>query len=125
MSRNSKRYVKRIWRVPKNRGALECFATLVLKMMVKHGWPAHLQINEPFGNETAGGFSIHEQGRDGEELPADMQAAFEAACRIVAKTYRVEYRRYDNWADLTRAYRVTQGGHFREIQHGDISAARQ
>lgn len=117
--RSSRRYVKRVWRVPKDRGALEYFATLVLKLMVKHGWPAKLELLTGFGEDgdTRTGFFIHEQGEEGEELPPDMQGAFETACRIVAKTYRIEqgYQQYHNWADLTRDYRVTEGGYFREV----------
>lgn len=118
MTRSSRRYVKRIHRVPKDRGAVEYFATLVLKLMVKHGWPAKLELLQGMSDEgdTRTGFFIHEQGQEGEELPSDMQAAFEAACRIVAKTYRVEYQQLYNWADLAREYRVATGGHFREVK---------
>ncbi|WP_334193563.1 hypothetical protein [Pararhodobacter sp.] len=97
---------------------MEYFATLVLKLMVKHGWPAKLELLQGMTDEgdSLAGFYIHEQGEEGEELPPDMQAAFETACRIVAKTYRVDYQSYHNWADLTREYRVTTGGHFREVK---------
>lgn len=105
----NRRYLKRIWRVPKDRGALEYFATLVLKAMRKHGWPAKLDFDH-----QAGGFVIlHIDG--GEKLPSDMQKAFEIAVRITAKTRRVEVEQYDNWAAFLREYRVAPGGHLREV----------
>lgn len=106
---DNRRYIKRVWRVPKDRGALEYFATLVLKALVKHGWPAKLQLDP-----VTDGFLInHVEGGSG--LPPDFQEAFEIATRIAARTYRVEVTQYDNWAGLDRRYRVTAGGHFRPI----------
>lgn len=105
---SSRRYIKRVWRVPKDRGALEYLATLVVKALVKHGWPARWEP-VPFTD----GFVIkHIDG--GEELPLDFQEAMEIAVRIVARTYRVDVTQHLNWVGLNRRYRVAAGGHFRE-----------
>ena len=105
---SSRRYIKRVWRVPKHRGALEYLATLVVKALVKHGWPARWE-DVPFTD----GFVIkHVDGGDG--LPPDFQAAAEIAVRIVARTYRVDVTQHDAWVGLNRRYRVGAGGHFIE-----------
>lgn len=106
---DNRRYVKRVWRVPKDRGALEYFATLVLKSLIKHGWPAKLVLDP-----ASEGFLIH-QVEGGETLPPDFEDAFAIAVRIVARTYRVEVSRYANWCGLDHRYRETAGGHFRAI----------
>lgn len=105
---DSRRYVKRVWRVPKHRGALEYFGTLVLKALRKHGWPAKLELDP----QTDGFVVRHVEG--GDDLPADFQDAFAIAVRIAARTYRVEVTQFGNWCGLDRDYSVTAGGHFRE-----------
>lgn len=107
---SSRRYLKRVWRVPKDRGALECFATLVVKALVKHGWPARWQ---PVSGTD--GFVIYEQGQAVGDLPPDFQNAVEIAARIVARTYRVEISQHGNWIGLDREYTVGPGGHFRKV----------
>jgi len=114
---SSRRYVKRLWRVPKDRGALEYFATLVVKLMVKHGWPAKMKLLTGFEDGgSVSGFVVYEQGKDPGDLPPDMQEAMDIAVRIVARTYRVEFIQHFDWCDLAREYRVTEGGHFREVK---------
>ena len=105
----SRRYIKRVWRVPKDRGALEYLAALVTKALVKHGWPARFVLDP-----ITEGFLVHEQGRPVGPLPSDFQSALEAAVRITARTYRVDVAQYDNWVGLNRQYAVTVGGHFKE-----------
>lgn len=107
---DNRRYVKRVWRVPKHRGALEYFGTIVLKALVKHGWPAKLQLDP----ETEG-FLIAHVDQSG-ALPPDFERAFHIAVRIASRTYGVETTLYGNWCGLDRLYRVTEGGHFREIE---------
>ncbi|MCB5410305.1 hypothetical protein [Pseudogemmobacter faecipullorum] len=107
----SRRYVKRIWRVPKDRGALEYFATLVVKALVKHGWPAKW---EPV--LTTNGFEIQSHDH-GNNLPPDFLHAAEMAVRITARTYRVDVASYGNVYELARNYEVTKGGHFKEVKH--------
>lgn len=105
---SNRRYIKRVWRVPKDRGALEYFATLVVKALVKHGWPAKWEA-VPFTD----GFVIQSVDGGG-DLPPDFQNAAEIAVRIVARTYRVDVSQHLNWVGLNRCYRVAAGGHFRE-----------
>ena len=107
---SSRRYVKRVWRVPKDRGALEYFATLVTKALVKHGWPAKWEAS-PFTD----GFHILSV-YDGADLPPDFERAVEIACNIMARTYRVDVTVYGNWCRFNRSYRVAAGGHIREIK---------
>lgn len=107
---DSRRYVKRIWRVPKDRGALEYFAALLTKALVKHGWPAKYQI-EPLSD---GFLILHVDGLDG--LPPDMERAVEIAARVVARVYAVEILQHRNWVSLAREYRVGAGGHFVEVK---------
>lgn len=106
----SRRYVKRIWRVPKTRGALEYCATLVVKALVKHGWPARWQ-EVPF----TGGFEILVEGGNADPQP-DFIAAIEIAGRIVARTYRLDIVQHRNFIALEREYEVTVGGHFKEVK---------
>lgn len=105
---SSRRYVKRLWRVPKNRGALEYFAVLVTKLLVKHGWPAKWQ-EDP----QAGGFVLLSHD-DGENIPADFMEAIEIAVKITARTYRVEVAQYQNFVALSDAYAVTSGGQLKK-----------
>lgn len=110
---SSRRYVKRVWRVPKDRGALEFFATVVTKALVKHGWPARFEIDQDVPFWT--GFYICEVG-GGRDLPADFLAAVQIAAKIAARTYRVEIEVDGNFIDLAKAYELTSGGHLREIK---------
>lgn len=105
---SSRQYIKRVWRVPKDRGALEYFATLVVKSLVKHGWPATWEAVQ----HTDGFIIKHING--GGDLPPDFQQAMEIAVRIVARTYRIDVTQYSNWVGCNRPYRVAAGGHFRE-----------
>lgn len=105
----AQRYIKRVWRVPKDRGALEYFATLVVKALVKHGWPAKWEQAQ-----FTDGFVIYEQGKDTGDLPPDFQNATEIAVRIVARTYRLDVTQHYNWVGLNRPYVVTSSGHFKE-----------
>ena len=104
---SSRRYIKRIWRVPKDRGALEMFATLVVKALVKHGWPA------TFEKTDFDGFIIkHIDGAD--KLAPDFENACQIAARIVARTYDVQISISENWVGLDRPYIVTPRGTFKE-----------
>ncbi|WP_138919497.1 hypothetical protein [Oceanicola sp. S124] len=89
---------------------MEYFATLVLKALRKHGWPAKLELDYP----TNGFVIVPVDG--GDTLPPDFEEAFAIAVRIVARMYRVEVEHYRNWAGFLREYRVAPGGHFREVK---------
>lgn len=107
---SNRRYVKRVWRVPKHRGALEYFATLVVKALVKHGWPAKWRP-DPF---TGGFLILHVDG--GESLPDDMEHAARIAVRVTARMYRVEVVQSGNFVALDGHYEVTAGGHFKLVK---------
>lgn len=102
---SNRQYVKRLWRIPKDRGAPEAFGSLLVKAMVKHGWPVKLEV---IGQD---GFRVkHINGSD--ELPSDVQQALDIAARICSRTYRVEISQIENCVYLEQPYRVGAGGHF-------------
>lgn len=105
---SSRQYIKRVWRVPKDRGALEYLAALVVKSLVKHGWPAKASIHV-----GSGGFQIYHinHGPDG---PRDFMDAVAIAVRIVARTYRVDITEFGGFVVLQRAYVVTPSGAIKE-----------
>lgn len=111
----TRRYIKRVWRVPKERGALEFFATLVVKALVKHGWPA-VWHEEP----STGGFVVLVQGQ-GEEVPPDFAEAVGIAARVTARLQRVQIEHHKNWIALAKDYYVARGGHLREVKIHDLS----
>lgn len=106
----NRRYVKRIWRVPKDRGALDYLATLTVKLMVKHGWPVKWE-REPFTD----GFLVlsHDHGDD---LPPDIENALSVAVRIIARTYRIDVTHHRNFVELAHEYEVTKSGHFKKVR---------
>lgn len=107
---DTRAYVKRVWRVPKTRGALEYFATLLTKALVKHAWPADWELvphTDGFVIKTKGGSA---------DIPPDFMRAVEIATRVLARNYRVDVVQHSNWVGLNRNYAVTDGGHFKEIK---------
>lgn len=106
---SSRRYIKRVWRVPKDRGATPYLAALVTKAMVKHGWPARW---EPLP-AVPGFVVLCDKERD---LPPDFQAALEVAVRIAARTYRLDLTQTHGAVVFNRSYRVAAGGHFVEVR---------
>lgn len=118
---SSRRYVKRVWRVPRTRGpnkfeqypvpAWEFFAMLVVKLLVKHGWPAKFEQVQT----GVDGFVVvsHDHG---EALPPDFLEAVEIAVRIVARTYRVEIEHHENFVCLCCDYEITKGRHFKKVK---------
>lgn len=108
---SSRQYVKRVYRVPKDRGAPTYFAALVHKALVKHGWPATVElVPENWGE----GFQIlHTE--TGQEAASDFWQAAQVACRIVARTYRVDVDIGDRGLVIFhKEYTVTTGGFFKE-----------
>lgn len=105
---SSRRYLKRVWRVPKTRGPAEYLATLVVKALRKHGWPAEWKAAGPYD------FWInHDQEA---EPPADFVRAVGIAVRVIARAYRVDCTETQRFVTINRAYRVTDpGGHFKEL----------
>ena len=109
---SSRRYLKRVWRVPKERGPVEYLATLLVKALRKHGWPADWQAasHDPWS------FYIkHDQF--GHDLPPDFSEAVGISARVLARAYRVDVTENDGVVVFNRPYRVTMpGGHFREVK---------
>lgn len=106
---SARRYIKRIYRVPKDRGALEAFATILTKTLIKHGWPASWRT-------VAGdGFVIYEKEKEG-QLPDDFLNAIAIATRILARTYSLDLTSYESWVGLNRHYIVLPSGQFREVK---------
>ena len=109
---DSRRYLKRVWRVPKDRGPAEYLGTLVLKMLRKHGWPAELRLE--IESSPCGGFQIAHD-RDGLDGPDDFLEAVGIAVRITAARYRVQVDHYRGSVELAVPYEVTASGQFREL----------
>lgn len=108
--KSSRRYIKRVWRVPSDRGALERFATLCVKALVKHGWPAKW---EPMATQP--GFYIRHTETSWEENPADFLNATQIAVRIMARTYGIDCSEQLGAVRVNKPYRIAKGGHFREV----------
>lgn len=107
---SSRRYLKRVWRTPKNRGPSEYLAALTLKLLRKHGWPADVSLY----THDAGFQLLHvDQGHD---LPLDFAEAVSIAVRVVARTYRVDVLEIHGGVTFNRPYRVSTGGHFVEVK---------
>ena len=110
---SSRRYVKRVWRVPKDRGAPTYLAALVHKALVKHGWPAKVELCPANWGE---GFQVLHVD-SGLEAQPDFWQAVQIACRIVARTYRVDIDVTEGGlVMLMREYRVTTAGTFKEVE---------
>ena len=109
---SSRRYLKRVWRVPKTRGPVEYLATLLVKALRKHGWPADWAASLI---EPQAFYIIHDQHRH--DLPSDFSEAVGIAARVLARAYRVDVSESDGHIQFNRRYRVTvPGGHFREVK---------
>lgn len=108
----SRRYLKRIWRVPKHRGASEAFATLTVKALRKHGWPADWM--EYSDDEEAAFYIIHKDHlHDG---PKDFWNAVEIALRVTARAYRVEIITFNGRVEWVKPYSVNERGEFKPIK---------
>lgn len=108
---SSRRYLKRVWRVPKDRGPVEYLATLLVKALRKHGWPADWKAaigdNQSF-------YIVHKER--GKNYPRDFAEAMEIAVRVTARAYRIDVTEFDGFITLNKPYRVTMpGGQFKEI----------
>ena len=110
----SRQYIKRVGRVPKERGASAYLAALGGKALVKHGWPA---MSLPMKWSDEGFYIAHVDGRVCEDLPDDMAAAVAVAVRIVARTHRLDVTENFGSVILKRRYIVTDGGFLREVKH--------
>lgn len=109
---SSRRYLKRIWQVPKTRGPVEYLATLLVKALRKHGWPADWKPSAFQAAECF--FIVHKDlGHDG---PPDFCEAVAIACRVLARQHNIDVSEADGLVTFNRPYRVTiPGGHFKEV----------
>ncbi|MBW7921365.1 MAG: hypothetical protein H3C51_04610 [Rubellimicrobium sp.] len=96
----SRRYIKRVWRVPKDKGPAAYLAALVVKALVKHGWPAK---SVPL--TTGPGFAV--KYGDSFDLPDDFAQAVSIAVRIAARTHRLDLTETHGVVMFNRPYRVS------------------
>ena len=109
---SSRRYLKRVWRVPKDRGPVEYLATLLVKALRKHGWPAEWRSGQ---TDPWTFYIVHDEHLF--DLPPDFSEAVGIAVRVLARSYRVDVTESDGVVQFNRPYRVTMpGGHFREVK---------
>ncbi len=109
---SSRKYIKRIWRVPKHRGPAEYLGMLVVKALVKHGWPAK---SEPIPRNFGEGFQI-EHVDLGMNAADDFWEQVAITCRVVAKTKGVQWDEYRGLVVFLREYVVNEKtGHLRDI----------
>lgn len=101
-----------MWRVPTDRGAPAFFAAVVVKSLVKHGWPAKAV---PFPANWGDGFTI-EHYKAGPDAPEDFWGAVEIAVRIAARTYRVEVDEYRGAVTFLKEYVVTPARLMKEVK---------
>ena len=115
---SSRYYLKRVWRVPKDRGATEYFAALLAKALIKHGWPAVCRVDS--GHIWVSHKSYQSESNDFDDglgqAPADFYEAVSIACRILSRTYRVEVVQNYELVYLQGVYDVMPGGFFREVK---------
>jgi hypothetical protein len=109
---SSRRYLKRVWRVPKDRGPVEYLGTLVVKALRKHGWPAELQVDAAVDSQF-GSFSIYHDA-EGFDGPADFLAAVSIAVRIVSAQKKVLVHEEAGHVTFWLPYTVTPSGDFKE-----------
>lgn len=113
---SSRQYVKRVWRVPKDRGPVEYLAALITKALIKHGWPVVVDFEADHwgGAFHSNGFQLRhfELGMD---ASSDFWQAVSIACRITARSYRVDIHESNGCVSFERPYIVTAAGVFREI----------
>lgn len=113
---SSRRYVKRVWRVPKDRGPVEYLATLVVKALIKHGWPA---VWRPMRHVD--GFYV-EHVDYGFESPSDFLNAVRIAVAITARAYGVEVSECAGAVTFNLRYSVNvKTGRFREVKPDDTA----
>jgi hypothetical protein len=111
---SSRRYVKRIHRVPKHMGAVNMVGALIVKLMIKHGWPVDytysdidLSVSVKHADDPLG-------WRD------DMQHALDIAVSIVARTYGLSLSIFNQAVYLDYDYYVDPYGAIKRVSH-DLS----
>lgn len=96
--------------MPKDKGAAAFVAALIVKALVKHGWPSvALGVS---GDAWAFKIVHHFEGLD---AAPEYWAAVETAARIVARAYRVQIEVEGGRVVLLHRYRVTPRGTLERI----------
>lgn len=108
----NRQYLKRVWRVPKTRGATTYLAALVLKALRKHGWPADI---ESVPLDWGDGFQVVHY-KEGRQFGGPFSEAVSIAVRITARTYKLDLEETSGLVMFLREYEVTAGGFFKEIK---------
>ncbi len=115
---SSRKYIKRIWRVPKHRGPAEYLGMVVVKALVKHGWPAKLV---PIPGNFGEGFQI-EHVELGMNAAPDFWEQVAVTCRVVAKTHSVEWVEYRGLVVFSSEYVVNEEtGRVRKLRGGEVA----
>ena len=94
--------------MPKDKGAPAYLSALVVKALVKHGWPARATLYS-----HADGFAIDHYDL-GQDAPADFWQAVSIAVRIAARTHHLDLSEVSGSVLFNRSYVVTTGGFFKE-----------
>ena len=112
--------LKAVHRVPVDRGPLEYFAALVVKLLVKHSWPSRYVIHS-CGSVVSFHYNSANTTKQACRVYWDAVAS---AIRLVSSAYRLEINQVDDAHDLLFAshrvslsheYVVTDGRKFRKV----------
>lgn len=119
---DSRAYIPRIWRVPKDSGPACYLANLICKKLRKHAWPAqHLIIGDgPVWqlNRIRFGYVLRDDEVDYSTFRGDFHEAITFAAYIVASQYRVQIDMPEyGLVEIQKLYRITDGGFFKEVPH--------
>jgi hypothetical protein len=112
-SGDSRRYIERIWRVPKDKGAVHFFASLCVKALIKHGWPSfYLDAEDPLSFYIGYIGETRADNRLWDDLPADFTNAVAQAVAVVARQHRMQsdVSTLHGRVSIARKYTVKVGG---------------
>lgn len=118
---SSRAYIKRPWRLPKDRGPLEFFTAKVVKTLVKHGWPAVYTCTPIQG-------AVITHKLLGSQAGVDFGNAVRAAVCVTARDFNIHAEVYEFHGDFTiifgAVYTLTPSAKFREVKDSDLSGLR-
>jgi hypothetical protein len=116
----SRRYLERLWRVPKDQGALHMFATLTVKALRKHGWPADWREGEsPLTFYIFYLAGDDRQPVEFDEMPHDFSAAADDCVCNLASQHDVQLSVFYGRVRLLRYYTIKKGGFIAPCLHAD------
>lgn len=102
---------KRIWRVPRDRGPVEAFATLVCKALRKHGWPAAWRACP---DPQLPAFIVYKVKQYGPPTD-DFWSAVEIAARVTGAQNGVDVVQLQGYIELAHSYAIDERGNFRRV----------